>query len=168
MNKELFVSLDIAKLAKQAGFTEKCCAAYFLSEDEFDDDGNLIPKITPQLLEYGDYEFPNKQYDEVWNDFNSRLNYKNEPDEYVVSAPLYEQLINWFEDKGYIITFNVFDADPVTHELERRYYMVLEGVSYRSHSYVKALRYKGCEEILERAFEIYLAIIEKNNLGEEN
>lgn len=90
---EMFVSFEVAKLAKEKGFNMPCIAVWMQVEDEEDP---FYRELPPNFAKFGDYSFPNKQFTELFNDFNSlSLQYGVE----YISAPMRYQLIEWLEKK---------------------------------------------------------------------
>lgn len=74
--KELFVSYNVASLAKEKGFDEPCLAYYFPSKKE------IRLSLVTQMEEGYSYIT------------NSMITVKE-----VIATPLYQQLIDWFREK---------------------------------------------------------------------
>jgi len=79
--KHLFVPYELALLAKEKGFNEPCLAAY-----RPEDNNELKSYEQGDLMDLKGFK-P--------SDFNS---------EFLVSAPLYQQLVDWFREKGIYIS----------------------------------------------------------------
>ncbi len=77
--KKLFVSYELAKLAREKGFNE-CCFAFYQIE-QYED----APVMVDDDIEYRNSGF--------------RTCKNNEIPEHYVSAPLYQQLVDWFREK---------------------------------------------------------------------
>lgn len=91
--KKIYLNPKLALLAKEHGFNRKCIAMFSISDDEEDGD-------EWELNQFGDYNFPNKIYTELWNDFNNT-------DKYTMSAPMYQQIVDWFrEEHGISVSVN--------------------------------------------------------------
>lgn len=106
--KELFVSFDIAYLAKKVGFKEPCIGCFMKVDDDPDNPEMNEP---PMFTMFGDYDFPNKLYSELFNDFNSEeKRYGCE----IISAPMRHQLIDWFEkEHNILISYDLRDKGSV-------------------------------------------------------
>ena len=84
--KNLFVTYEIAKALKDKGYTQMCFAKY-LEPDKDKEIKNLITNN------------PNQP----WFNFNGMFVEPNNTDSNIlISAPLYQQLIDWFEE-----TYNI-------------------------------------------------------------
>ena len=76
--KHLFIPYELAILAKDKGFKENCISWYY-KEEWNAKDAHIFNTFSG-------------------NDFNSRTDLED-----VISCPLYQQIIDWFRDKGIIV-----------------------------------------------------------------
>jgi len=92
-----FVTFELAKLAKKHGYSDPTPGYYTWFED--DDEPNS-QKREPELELPNDYEFYSKRF------INSRTNFNEIKIEYGVeyfSAPTYDELLNWLDNKRIFI-----------------------------------------------------------------
>lgn len=139
--KHLFLPYELALIAKEKGFDEPCMAMYTVP-----DDGSKVC-----FAMFGDYEFPMKQYSEAFNNYNSN-------DEFIetISAPLYQQIIDWFIEKHEIYIWTEYDTIPddgdgwEQGEVYRMQKKDSGGRSSRSH----LPKYKAYNYLIDEAFKL--------------
>lgn len=91
MEEELFVPYNIALLAKENGFDEKCFGRYFASTKAFEVELEVIKD--------------SMSVQHILRDSNSKFIHANA--ERLCVAPMYQQLINWFrKEKGIAVFVN--------------------------------------------------------------
>ena len=88
MNKQ-FVTYEIALKLKELGFNEKCLASYY-TDDERNYDKGGIYDCRRKLSSSIDFD----PFKEKFDNF-----YINSNETYYVSAPLWQQVIDWFKEK---------------------------------------------------------------------
>lgn len=89
--KDLFVPYELAKLAKEKGFNE--LSNYFYTQK-----GELKPRI----LTSGD-EPMNFEPEDFFENFNTIVKYEvNGVYQSVITAPLWQQLVDWFRETHFI------------------------------------------------------------------
>ena len=95
-----FCSYEIALKLKELGFDEKCVASYYTYD---------IKNFSKGKYDYrGKFEF----------DYSTEDQYiVNSNETYYVSAPLWQQVVDWLETKGYYINITrVFQWSPLPIE----------------------------------------------------
>lgn len=128
---ELFVPYEIAKQLKEIGFDEPCFAGYqinHLNEYNLYYKGSGSKAITPHANVYGKYCHQNN---------------------HVVKAPLYQQVFDWFRDKGY---------ESEIKRLNRFDYAYHAGVGYSDYLGGKA-GYANYEEAQDECIKYLVSLI---------
>lgn len=88
--KEFFVPYEIAQKLKKIGFKEKCIASYFTEEDENYQEGKYDSRKKLEI---------NYNYSEYYNDEDIDYIINKDEYKYYISAPTYEQVLDWFLNK---------------------------------------------------------------------
>ncbi len=98
--KNLFIPYELAVKLKEKGFKE-------LNNHFYSQDGKLIPRILSSGNEPMNFE-PSDFYE----NFNTIAQYEvNGKHQHVITAPTYQQVIDWFEKKELFINWDVKTTD---------------------------------------------------------
>ena len=122
--KQLFVPQDIALMAKEKGFDEECISFY----------SNGVLNIS--RIESFDWCIVNSEMEK------QGLNY--------VSAPLYQQLVDWFRNKHGIVIW--IETAPYAHTFNFRFY--IETSDNRQEGHKSKDYYKVYNEALIEGFKL--------------
>lgn len=87
--KEQFVTYEIALKLKELGFNEKCLASYYTDDERNYDKGDIYD-CRRKLSSSIDFDPFKEEFDNF---------YINSNETYYVSAPLWQQVIDWFREK---------------------------------------------------------------------
>ena len=87
--KEQFVTYEIALKLKELGFNEKCLASYYTDDERNYDKGDIYD-CRRKLSSSIDFDPFKEEFDNF---------YINSNETYYVSAPLWQQVIDWFKEK---------------------------------------------------------------------
>ncbi len=139
--ENLFVSHQLALMAKEKGFNEACMAIYSLGLEknnmtqlQFNIDYSIVHS-TGAYIPIIDNFFPKtKSNSELW----------------VPTAPLYQQLIDWFRDKHNIHIVIDFNSDDLGYSYCVYYKKENGKIGERSGH--------GHDEIIEKEFTYYEAL----------
>lgn len=130
--EHLFVPIEVAKLAKKAHFNEPCFG-YFLHYS----DGSSKLIIEPR-------------YNNILSSINSNLD-RDYPDEPIVFAPFYQQLVGWFID-NHGIYIDVYLQRAHTWSI------CIQNISTQKEMYLDTAeysdRYEALNQALLKAFEL--------------
>lgn len=89
----LFIKYEIAKQLKELGFNEKCLAFYYNYNNHIDNINKDSKKLEFSQCEWGDI----KNTEELAIDYNN-LNSSYYAIDNFISAPLYQQVTDWFRE----------------------------------------------------------------------
>ncbi len=116
--KHLFIPYELAVIAKQKGFNEECLAYYSKLDYPIDDSGDkfneckiLFIKCENSFDEIKVIDIENEDAMFHWTEGtyirgdHSRCALVGED----ISAPLYQQIVDWFREKHQMFVFVVFD-----------------------------------------------------------
>ena len=87
--EEQFVTYEIALKLKELGFNEKCLASYYTDDERNYDKGDIYD-CRRKLSSSIDFDPFKEEFDNF---------YINSNETYYVSAPLWQQVIDWFREK---------------------------------------------------------------------
>ncbi len=136
--KHLFLSYELSKQLKEKGFN-------LLTNHFYSESGKLFPRV----LESGN-EPVSFEPDDFYENFNTILKYEVEGKcQNVISAPLHQQVIDWFREKHNIII--LVEVATYINSFNYRFYIEtiddkVEG--FKTNNYYEALN-KAIEEALE-------------------
>ena len=116
--KELFISYELAKQLKEKGFKEKCLASYYTDSDE-----NILQ---------GDKTDYRKKFNINVSDLEDDYIINGDKD-YYISAPLYQQVVDWFRNKHDIL-ISVESTFAAGNKYETKYSFIITGANNRSSS----------------------------------
>ena len=142
MNK-LFIPFELALLAKEKGFNEPCFKCYHT-------ENNLAYNIKKGWLDIRPEEAQNPR------NFNDKKLFKK----FVISAPLYQQIVEWFYEKyGLAIVVKSWDGDGqwkiYKHDKSK---LIKQGIAmfvYNQYNKKGLLAIKGgWTEAIEEAFKL--------------
>jgi len=130
MNK-LFVPYELAAMAKQKGFSDPCFAKFF------------YPEVPENRFRYNTQGTP--------------MNYNSEDCGRFISAPLYQQLVDWFREKHFInieTTFDFITFDVVIYDFKNNNVVnIVSSLSDKSqHCFTDW--YSALDAAIEQAFKI--------------
>lgn len=109
--QHLFVPYELALLAKEKGFYERCLALYIRGN-------NLYAALT------GDREIGKEGFGSMYN------NMDNED----IAAPLYQQLVDWFRKKGIIIECPADHTSDLKYVIEIHKYLSIKEMKLPKNS----------------------------------
>lgn len=136
----MFVNIKIAKLAKEAGFKEKCFGYYNIINEDDVRFKRIIQPVNEENIISG-----------LLTDYNG-LNLLE-----IISTPLYDQVIKWFDDKEIYIE-SLFSIDNY-HGLKIYNWKISTIIDYKlvikyQSTTVFPTKYKALEEAIYQAFKI--------------
>ena len=113
--KEQFVTYEIALKLKELGFNEPCLASYYT-----DDERNYAKDGTYDCRQKISSSIDFDPFKEEFDNF-----YINSNETYYVSAPLWQQVIDWFREKQDL--YIVITVNPYSEILEFSGYKIYNG-----------------------------------------
>ncbi len=136
--KELFLNYKLSLLAKEKGFDEPCFAGY--------NDGGVLLFYHPNDDAYTSTDI--EEYD-----FKGLMDWEN------ISAPLYQQIIDFFREKHNIHIVIDDGPEDLGYSYIIYYYMsrgqrVKEGFGHNEENKIEYTYYQALDKAIEEAFKL--------------
>ena len=134
-----FVTYEIALKLKELGFNEKCLASYYTDDERNYDKGDIYD-CRRKLSSSIDFDPFKEEFDNF---------YINSNETYYVSAPLWQQVIDWFREKYNLDVY----TEPTYSLIEYSFKIIsVQGKSKRQEYWDDmAKTYKSYQEAREKA-----------------
>ena len=166
--RKYFVTYDIATSLKELNFNEKCLAYYTKDFTNLDKNGNktnfilLSAKLRGELVGHGSVK--NELF--KWLKANDKTNGELYTLSNSVTAPLYQQVFDWFRKKYNLdgsMSVDVWNKKTVSYRITGGIKNVIEANSYGALYDIDSKDYDSYEEAKIECVKELISILNKNN-----